>query len=221
MHRIDLDNSLKSYFLAGDFGSGKTLTAIQIVRLWQRKNGQDETKSDEFIRYNPKFTTFQDYIELNNNSIKQPDLRDKIRIIKDSYILVLDDISLANWSESSIGILTQLIKHRHENRLQTIFTSNKGLIELKKEIPAIMDRIIQMCGLDNCFLFASKSHRIVSTGMKTRIELELEARQQTEVQGQEKQTKTPQDENLGVKKALEDLSQEIGRINFKNILKTM
>ncbi|MGL5963780.1 MAG: hypothetical protein ACRCZ2_05225 [Fusobacteriaceae bacterium] len=167
---ITEERALESWFLAGDFGCGKTLSAIQTVRLWQRYISKTTDYDSEFIDHNPKFTTLQDYIELNNRSIQFKDLHDQIQAIKNSYILVLDDISLTNWSESSINHLTQLIKHRHENRLQTIFTSNKGMKELKKEIPAVMSRITQMCGIDNCILFKAIDYRTETKGMKTKLQ---------------------------------------------------
>ena len=170
---INQEQALENWFLAGDFGCGKTLTAIQIIRLWQRQIAKTTTYDNEFIDGNPKFTTLQDYIDLNNRSIQFRDLADSINGIKNCYILVLDDISLTNWSESSINHLTQLIKHRHENRLQTIFTSNKGLKALKEEIPAVISRIIQMCGTDNCILFKSRDYRMEAKGMLTKCQLNI------------------------------------------------
>ena len=183
---IEDEGVLENWFFAGNFGSGKTRASIQLIRLWQRHISQNTHYDSEFIDNNPKFITLQDYIELNNRSIQFKDLYQKIESYRNSWLLVLDDMSLANWSESSINHLTQLIKHRHENRLQTIFTSNKGLTALQKEIPAVISRILEMCGTDNCIQFADTDHRIVKTGQKTKIQFQARTPKQEEEYQKEK-----------------------------------
>lgn len=180
----EITNPLSSYFLAGNFGSGKTQKAIQIARKAKEKLLSQEIDyiTSDYVDYQSNFITFFDYHELVIKSINNTEASQEIKQLKECKILILDDMSLTHWSESKVDQLINLVKYRQENYLQTIFTSNKGLQELSKEIPAVTSRILIMCGIENCLLFEDRDYRLQKIGQKTSFELELENQEKAKSQ---------------------------------------
>lgn len=115
--------STKGLYLHGSFGVGKSFFAAAIVNELSKKQ-----VSSTYV-YVPEF-----FRELRS-SIKAGNLEDKIGFVKETPILVLDDIgaeSLSVWLRDDI--LGSILQYRSANGLPIIFTSNLTLREFENHL---------------------------------------------------------------------------------------
>ena len=115
------------YIYSGTKGSGKTLLASIILNEISRR-----------YAVNTKFVTVLDFIEITKKGFN--DSGGEVKMIYDAAVLVMDDLGVQmskEWIESS---LYQLINHRYNNKLVTIYTSNIRYTSMKID-DRIIDRI--------------------------------------------------------------------------------
>lgn len=124
---IESYNNHKGYvpglYLAGDFGVGKTYLLGAIAN--------ELFKSDvrTIIMHFPTFA-----VEMKN-SIGQNNVLDKVNKIKDSEILMLDDIgadSMSSWIRDEV--LGVILQYRMQENLPTFFSSNFSMDELEEHL---------------------------------------------------------------------------------------
>jgi DNA replication protein DnaC len=130
MTRVNKD---RSYFFYGDAGSGKTFTAIEILKmLWKNR------QVGRFISYPEFIYSVQTNYEENAERVDE--------IKKYSGLLILDDFGAEKMTDFVRQISYLIINFREQNRLQTIITSNFTLDEIDKYIDRrISSRIAGMC----------------------------------------------------------------------------
>lgn len=115
------------YICSGTKGSGKTLLASVILNEISRR-----------YAVNTKFVTVLDFIEMTKKGFNENS--GEVKMLYDAAVLVLDDLGVQmskEWIESS---LYQLINHRYNNKLVTIYTSNIRYTNMKID-DRIVDRI--------------------------------------------------------------------------------
>lgn len=134
-----------SYYIFGEYGTGKTFLSSLI--------GQEiiRTKLSSVL-----FTTATNLIFVlnpyrketsENGEQKEPITRQQIY---NSNLLIIDDIGVENTNTFNQSILFDIINHRYNENLQTIFTSNFNIIDLQKRLKSyeggrIGRRITEMC----------------------------------------------------------------------------
>lgn len=115
------------YIYSRTKGSGKTLlSCILVNELLDR------------VSVNIKFVTVLDFIEMTKKGFKSDKAAEDMENMRNSTVLILDDIGVQMSKEWVDTVLYRLINHRASNKLITIFTSNIPVEELK-----IDERIIQ------------------------------------------------------------------------------
>ena len=120
-------NGMGLYICSGTKGSGKTLLASIILNEISKR-----------YAVNTKFVTVLDFIEMTKKGFN--DSGGEVKMLYEAAVLVLDDLGVQmskEWIESS---LYQLINHRYNNKLVTIYTSNIRFTEMKID-DRIIDRI--------------------------------------------------------------------------------
>jgi DNA replication protein DnaC len=147
-----LNHTGKSLYLFGGRGRGKTHLAVAIMRqailsLEPKKGNLDYFEISE--NRMPFFITIPDLLLLIRDTFRSSDeVSERQLIEKYSQIplLVLDDLGAEKSSEWSIQTLYTIIDRRYREEMQTIFTSNLSLDELKDRLDdRITSRIIGMC----------------------------------------------------------------------------
>lgn len=114
--------SPKGIYLTGSFGSGKTYLIAALLNEMAKKNVSCA------LVYYPEFL----------RSLKasfQTDYSEKFDYIKNSPVLLLDDIGAeneSNWSRDEV--LGPILQYRMQNHLPTFFTSNLTLEELETSL---------------------------------------------------------------------------------------
>lgn len=137
---------LKSTFLHGRIGSGKTIQAVYMM-LNELRNcfiRRHHTLA-EFISVPELLLKFKNsYNKQNGEEKTEADLVNYYGSIK---VLVLDDIGVERTTDWAFQLLYIIINRRYENMLQTVFTSNINLNELAAKLKddRIPARIQQMC----------------------------------------------------------------------------
>lgn len=114
------------YIYSETKGSGKTMLSCAILNEISKK-----------YAVNTKFVTVLDFVEMTKKSY---DGDSDVKMLYDAAVLVLDDLGVQmskEWIESS---LYQLVNHRYNNRMPTIYTSNIPYAKLKMD-DRIIDRI--------------------------------------------------------------------------------
>lgn len=123
---------LCSYFIQGSYGIGKTTMAFAVVlQNYQRLKSFEFTTIGMFLINSRKNDfNFQKYLTTG--------------------LLILDDLTMQNFSEYSINTLFEIINHRYNEELPTIITSSKQLKELN--LPgSITARIKEEYEIITCF----------------------------------------------------------------------
>lgn len=115
------------YIYSGTKGSGKTLLASIILNEISRR-----------YAVNTKFVTVLDFIEMTKKGFNDSD--GEVKMIYNAAVLVLDDLGVQMSKEWINSSLYQLINHRYNNKLVTIYTSNIKYTDLKID-DRIIDRI--------------------------------------------------------------------------------
>ncbi len=136
---------LRSLFLTGGFGTGKTYKAIQILKGF--------IKSLPCINFTKPFGNVPVFITM-------PELLMKIRSCfslseceetivykySDCPLLVIDDLGAEKTTEFSLQTLYIILNRRYNEQLQTIITSNLSIDEIRDKFgDRIASRIAGMC----------------------------------------------------------------------------
>ena len=118
---------LKGMYLQGKLGVGKTYLASCISNGLTKKG------------YKAAFVNVPRLcVDLKSNMTEKDYIDDKIRKMRNAYILVLDDIGAENltaWFRDEI--LFTILDYRMENKKRTIFTSNCDLDSLKNRLSKV------------------------------------------------------------------------------------
>lgn len=138
-----LNHPDKSYYIFGDCGTGKTFLASLLIKLIVTNNHQ------------PYFFTTTELIFLLNPykpaerpaDEPQPITRHQIY---NCHSLVIDDLGVEKPAPLNNSILFDLVNHRYNEELQTIFTSNFNIKDLQKRLGSyeggrLGRRIVSMC----------------------------------------------------------------------------
>lgn len=140
-----LNNPAYSYYIFGDCGSGKSFLASLITK----QVIQSTLQSGLFLTATNIIYTLNPY-----KSTKQLKEDEEYQVPRHSIyncgVLVIDDLGVENSSNLNQSILFDLINHRYNEDLQTIFTSNFNIIDLQKRLKSyeggrIGRRITEMC----------------------------------------------------------------------------
>lgn len=139
-----LNNSANSFYIYGDCGSGKTFLSCLIAK--------------ESILNNPApvlFFTATNLIYVLNpyksNLVEEDKQHQYSRHqIYNCGVLIIDDLGVENSNSFNQSILFDIINHRYNEDLQTIFTSNFTIIDLQRRLNSyeggrIGRRITEMC----------------------------------------------------------------------------
>jgi DNA replication protein DnaC len=123
------DYEIKSIFIWGNTGYGKTLTAASLMIEEQRRiylnNGP---KNDyEFCKFISVPELFEDLKRSFGDSAKTNRI---IQAFQNIHLLVLDDMGVTKPTDWVLQMLYLIINHRYEFCKKTIITSNIGLKEL-------------------------------------------------------------------------------------------
>lgn len=112
----------KALYLSGSFGVGKTYLLGAIA---------NELASQEFVSTLVHFPSFA--VEMKN-AIGENNLAEKLNIIKEVPILMLDDVgadAMSSWVRDEV--LGVILEYRMQNELPTFFSSNFSMDQLEKE----------------------------------------------------------------------------------------
>ena len=118
--------------LTGPNGSGKTHLAISVANELEKKN------IDVYYAFVPNLL---DYLRASFSPTSSVNFDSVFESLKESEVLILDDLggeSSTPWAEEK---LYQIIVHRHELRMPTIITSSLSLDELERSKPRIASRL--------------------------------------------------------------------------------
>ena len=144
-HKFTTSNEQNSILLYGKAGTGKTILAAQILLSLCEQAYLEGSEHRNFAC----FVSLSDlYMELKasfgNNEEHEQEI---IERYKDYYALCIDDIGLPVSSEWAYGVLYNIINHRYEQMLPTIFTSNLDLVGLQKvyKDDRFVSRLRRMC----------------------------------------------------------------------------
>ena len=119
--------------LTGPNGSGKTHLAISVANELEKKN------IDVYYAFVPNLL---DYLRASFSPTSSVNFDSVFESLKESEVLILDDLggeSSTPWAEEQ---LFQIIVHRHELRMPTIITSSLSLDELERSKPRIASRLV-------------------------------------------------------------------------------
>lgn len=119
--------------LTGPNGSGKTHLAISVANELEKKN------IDVYYAFVPNLL---DYLRASFSPTSSVNFDSVFESLKESEVLILDDLggeSSTPWAEEK---LYQIIVHRHELRMPTIITSSLSLDELERSKPRIASRLV-------------------------------------------------------------------------------
>lgn len=120
---------VKSAYLYGKVGSGKTLAAIQImIKALKEAYVKGEYLTHCFIPVPEMFIQFKKCYDTKGSE------SDLIDAFSNYGILVLDDLGTDKTSEWAWNLLYVIINRRYENMLLTIFTSNLDLKSLADKL---------------------------------------------------------------------------------------
>ena len=119
----NLDENKKGVFLHGISGSGKTFLAAAMGNYVL-----DKGRGVIFITANSLF----DLINLYNYSFykEKMELQNKIDLIKDIDLLIIDDLGSETLNKSNNSSLSIILDSRIENELATVITSNHNAFDL-------------------------------------------------------------------------------------------
>jgi DNA replication protein DnaC len=133
----------------GESGTGKTHIAVAILKELIQKRYPG-------LFYN--IITLLDELRASYNSQDDSEQWELIDRVRDTSILVLDDLGAEKTSGWVNDRLYAIINYRYENKKTTIVTSNKSDAELKDQIGnRIISRLVEMCRV---IPFQGKDYRI-------------------------------------------------------------
>lgn len=132
----------------GESGTGKTHLAVAILKELIQKRYPG-------VFYN--IITLLDELRASYNSQDDSEQWELIDRVRDTSILVLDDLGAEKTSGWVNDRLYAIINYRYENKKTTIVTSNKDIPELKDQVGyRIYSRLIEMCRVEP---FQGKDYR--------------------------------------------------------------
>jgi DNA replication protein DnaC len=127
-----------SLFLYGQFGTGKTGLAVSAMRLWI-----DHSRDPALFLTVPNLL---DRIRETYGPHASGTEAEVIDTVKTVPLLVLDDMGAERVTDWVAEKLFTIINHRHDEDLETIFTSNLSIQELAGHIgERTVWRIVEMC----------------------------------------------------------------------------
>ena len=172
LNKIEIPNiiDIKSTFITGKVGSGKTIKAVLImlnfiksayIEKFQWNGGAFITVPELLFKFKESYSKKNDYVDLRTKAeddyYSDEDEYKKEEILKTEFelvqyysdidFLVLDDFGVESTTDWSFQLLYVIINRRYENEKITIFTSNYELPELAEKLgdERITSRIKQMC----------------------------------------------------------------------------
>ena len=124
---------LESIFYYGNAGTGKTSRAFA-----QIQNNIKRIKSFEYIKVNKLLMLLN---PRNEGNILETEAK-----FENVQVLILDDLSIQNFTEASIRYLFMILDYRLENAKTTIITSLLTPKELALKLPEeVMSRLNELC----------------------------------------------------------------------------
>lgn len=121
--------------ILGTVGTGKTHLAASIANYLVEKGIPTQ------------FGTFIDYLESIKREYDAIGQKEELSRLKNTLMLVIDDLGKEKWSEWTQQVLFDIVNHRYEYRLPIVVTSNLNPDQLKKYVgEAIYSRLYEMCG---------------------------------------------------------------------------
>ena len=139
----------KGLFLWGPCGTGKTHLAVAILKELILAGHMG-------LFYN--IISLLDDMRASYNSSDESEQWELIDRVRDTRILILDDLGAEKTSGWVSDRLYAIINYRYENNNTTIVTSNKSESELKEQVGIrIYSRLVEMCRV---IPFAGKDYRI-------------------------------------------------------------
>ena len=152
-------DSVKSSYLYGKAGSGKTIRAV-FLTLADLKNGYikeeyPRTQKAMFVSVPDLILKFKSLYSNKNNDVSEEDLVDLYSKVD---LLVMDDFGVEKTTDWSFQLLYIIINRRYENMKKTIFTSNLSLKQIAEKLgdDRLPSRIQQMCEI---VFFKGKNYR--------------------------------------------------------------
>lgn len=127
------ENGKGLYIHSSTKGSGKTMLACCL--------------GNEIVeRYNTslKFITVADLLEMARREYSEPECRKHMEELRDSGMLIIDDLGAETKKEWVDSFMFHLIDHRYTGRKVTVFTSNMPMDSLKLD-ERVVNRINEMC----------------------------------------------------------------------------
>lgn len=144
---IDAIKSLKSVFLFGICGSGKTHAAVAILKEWYKSQLQGSREQCFDKRPQPPIflPTVELFQQIKSTFGEKASEDDVLRKYSSAKFLVLDDIGVESGSDWSRRVLYTLIDRRYRDMHQTVITSNLSLQKISEQIDdRIASRISEM-----------------------------------------------------------------------------
>ncbi len=132
-------DAIRSWFFYGPYGVGKTGLAVAYLRRWL---SYADGEAALFITV----PTLLDRIRETYGPHAVSSERELIDLVKTVHLLVLDDLGAERVTDWVAEKLFTIINHRHDEDLETIFTSNLSIDELAAHIGERTTwRIVEMC----------------------------------------------------------------------------
>lgn len=137
--QIVLDNYTDNYFIYGECGTGKTFLATLLMRSLALEGIASHFTTTSTLFYN-----------LNPFQSETSESKRTRQFYQNIKCLVIDDIGVEKPSQFTNSVLFDIINHRYNEELQTVFTSNFDIVKLQKrwgdyEGLRIGRRITEMC----------------------------------------------------------------------------
>jgi DNA replication protein DnaC len=135
-NRDDLFTAEKNGLLIlGTVGTGKTHLAASIANCVVERG------------IPVQFGTFSDYLESIRQEYDATGIREELSRLKNTMLLVIDDLGKQKRSDWTQQILFDIINHRYEHKLPVVITSNLNLPALEQHAgTAVFSRLYEMCG---------------------------------------------------------------------------
>ena len=139
-------NEIRSLFMTGGFGTGKTYKSVEILKGFVKK-----LHCGHFLRpykNTPIFITVPELLLKIRSCFNSQDVSEE-SMLKDYFntpLLILDDLGAEKTTDWALQSLYIIVNKRLSEEKQTIITSNLSLDELKEKLgDRIASRIAGMC----------------------------------------------------------------------------